>query len=137
MTEDTNQIAEKKGFYPLWMGENEIIFQILHQIMKQGGRVPYSLVIRADQPAVNQERLKNILEIMVRYKILLPRNNETDDLELGVGATLAEQIGFTKFKRIQKRKNFFSKYSLVIRILTIILIFAFIAFIIYFVVRIL
>lgn len=111
--------VDEKGIFPAWMDEDDITTQLINQIIKRGGKVPYAFVINPEQSYATQERMKKILNTMFQYKILLPLTHEFDDLELGIGSNVVARVGFKKFKRMQKRRAFNEKLFKITRILFI------------------
>ncbi len=54
-----------RGVYPNWVSDSDIINQVLNDIIQQGGRLPYSFVVNEQQTQEQQERMKNIIQLML------------------------------------------------------------------------
>ncbi len=61
---------QNKGVYPNWVNDKDIIYQVLNEIIKQGGRLPYSYVVNSEHNPEIQARMKHLLEKMLSENLI-------------------------------------------------------------------
>jgi hypothetical protein len=93
---------ENKGIYPNWVGENDIINQVLNEIIKEGGRLPYTYVVNPGHNAAAQQRMKAVLEKMRKEKLIHSHLAGDDFLEIDIEGSRAAHSGYQKYKRIKR-----------------------------------
>ncbi len=93
---------QTKGVYPNWVNDKDIITQVLNEIRKQGGRLPYSYVINPEHDQPTQERMKNLLEKMIQEKLVVIPSGESRFLEADIEGSRAMAMGYRKYQRIKK-----------------------------------
>jgi hypothetical protein len=91
-----------KGIYPNWVNDKDIINQVLTEITREGGRLPYSFVINPEHPAEMQSRMKIILDKMIAEKLIIHSKDGSGFLEIDIDGGQAVNMGYRKYNRFKK-----------------------------------
>ena len=95
-----------KGIYPNWVDDKDIINQVLNEVNREGGRLPYTFVVNPEHPPEVKLRMKHILERMQHEKLIIVSKNGTDFLEMDVEGSRALLVGYRKYHRHEKWSGF-------------------------------
>ena len=95
-------IPQNKGIYPNWVNDKDIVNQVLNEIMKEGGRLPYSFVINADHTSEIRSRMKHLVDKMVNEKLIHISEGDIPYLEIDIEGNRAMSTGYRKYQRIKK-----------------------------------
>jgi hypothetical protein len=123
---------EAKGIYPNWVNDKDIINQVLNDIIREGGRLPYTYVVNPDSRPEIKERMQAILEKMRSERLIHGTLKENDFLEIDVEGSRAVQFGYQKYKKVKKWDKFRYRSNRIILIISILIILGVIGFLIYF-----
>lgn len=125
-------LNNNKGIYPNWVGDIDLINQVLNEIIREGGRLPYTYVVNpAHNPDV-QLRMKAILDKMQKERLILLSPTGDNHLEIDIEGSRAALLGYRKFRRIKRWDNIMNTLGSVSLILFFIAIVALTGFIVYF-----
>ncbi len=123
--------SKSKGIYPNWVDENEIINQVLNEIIKEGGRLPYSYVVNPSHSIEVQHRMKHIIEKMKKERLIhIPVTTE-EFIEMDVDGSRAAKVGYRKYKRIKRWGFHFFKVnrvSLMLILFTLLILLGYLAY---------
>ena len=95
-------LLQNKGIYPNWVNRADIINQVLREIIREGGKLPFSYVINPDHEEEIQQRMKSILDQMIKEKLIQHPLAEQDFLEIDLEGSRAVHVGYRKYKRIKR-----------------------------------
>ena len=119
--------SENKGIYTIWVNKSDIINQVLREIIKEGGRLPYTFVINPNHDPEMRERMKSVLDQMIKEKLIQHPLSGDDFLEIDLEGSRAVHFGYRRYKRIKRWDVVMSKlsrFSLLFFALFILLLFA-------------
>jgi hypothetical protein len=123
--------VQDKGIYPIWVSEKDIINQILKEIAKAGGRLPYSYVVNSEHSPEIQQRMKSILERMHQEKLITITKDSTF-LEITIEGNKANELGYTDYQKALKWDGLRYIFNRVLLVLFCLVVLGIIAILIYF-----
>jgi len=128
-------LPEKKGIYPSWVSDNDVINQILKEIIAEGGKLPMLYVINPSHDIRTQERIKRILERMQKEKLILHLPGNDEFLEIDIEGSRAAYLGYKRYQRIKIWNTLRHRLNRLSLVFFAIVVLALIGFVIYLVLR--
>ncbi len=104
-------LTGNKGIYPNWVNKSDIINQVLKEMVREGGRLPYSYVINANHEDIIQERMKKLLVQMEEEKLIQHPLPGGEFLEIDLEGSRAVIVGYKKYKRVKRWDNIVQKLT--------------------------
>lgn len=104
-------LPESKGIYPIWVSKSDIINQVLREIIREGGRLPYTYVINPNHDPAIKERMKAVLDQMIKEKLIQRPLADGEFIEIDLEGSRAVRNGYRKYKRAKKWDTLVTKLT--------------------------